>query len=326
MLTPRALTRRALDRLIGAVCSSRKRLIRVVCSSRKRLITRDPERDGLRRAVRAAIVVPIAAAVSFRIGASQTLLFTIFGSFALMVLADFPGSRANRALAYAGIGVNGAVLIILGTLVSPTPWLAVATMFVLGVAVMFTGVLSESLAAGQRATLLTFVLPACTPPGPIDERLAGWFIALAICVPASLFFLPPRHHDELRRHAAQVCSTLAARLDGKASAAEVTAAMNALRANFLGADFRPVGLSAGSRALVRVVDDLEWVTDRVDENAGGALADMRVPAMRVLRDCARVLSISRPTDRAACRDELSAALADLRSVARGRYREDIEAV
>jgi hypothetical protein len=32
--------------------------------------------------------------------------------------------------------------------------------------------------------------------------------------------------------------------------------MGALRANFLGADFRPVGLTAGSRALVRVVDDL----------------------------------------------------------------------
>ena len=89
-----------------------------------RLKARDPERDGLRRAVRAAIVVPVAAAVSFRIGASQTPLFTIFGSFALMVLADFPGNRQNRALAYAGLGVNGAVLITLGTLVAPHPWLA----------------------------------------------------------------------------------------------------------------------------------------------------------------------------------------------------------
>ena len=167
--------------------------------------------------MRAAIVVPVAAAVSFRIGASQTPLFTIFGSFALMVLADFPGNRQNRALAYAGLGVNGAVLITLGTLVAPHPWLAVTTMFVLGVVVTFSGVLSETIAAGQRATLLTFVLPACTPPGPIGERLLGWLIALAICVPASLFLLPPRHHDELRRHAAQVCGALADRLDGNAS-------------------------------------------------------------------------------------------------------------
>jgi len=298
----------------------------VVDRAVRRLNTRDPERDGLRRAVRAAIVVPVAAAVSFRIGASQTPLFTIFGSFALMVLADIPGNRQNRALAYTGLGINGAVLIAVGTLVAPNPWLAVSAMFALGVVVTFCGVLSETIAAGRRATLLTFVLPACTPPGPIDERLLGWLIALSICVPASLFLLPPRHHDELRRHAAQVCGALADRLEGSGSAEQVTAAMDALRANFLGADFRPVGLTAGSRALVRVVDDLEWVTDRVGAGTGAVLADMKEPAVRVLRDSARVLSISRPADRAASRDELAAALAELRSVARGRYREDIAEV
>ncbi|MBV9352057.1 MAG: FUSC family protein, partial [Mycobacterium sp.] len=262
-----------------------------------RLKARDPERDGLRRAVRAAIAVPIAAAASFGLGGSQTPLFAIFGSFALMVIADFPGNRPNRALAYAGLGCNGTVLITLGTLVSPLPWLSVTAMFALGVVVTFAGVLSETIAAGQRATLLTFVLPACTPPGPIPDRLLGWAIALAICVPASLFLLRPRHHDELRRHAAQVCAAIADRLDGTASVADVTAAMNALRASFLGADFRPVGLTAGSRALVRVVDDLEWVTDRVDEDSVEALADMTEPAVRVLRKSAAVLRISRSAER-----------------------------
>ena len=290
------------------------------------LRARDPERDGLRRAVRAAVVVPIAAAVSFQIGGSQTPLFTIFGSFALMVIADLPGNRANRAVGYAGLGFNGAVLITLGTLVAPIPWLAVTTMFVVGFAVTLAGVLSETIAAGQRATLLTFVLPACTPVGPIGDRLLGWAIAVGVCVPAALFLLPPRHHAELRRHAAQVCCTLADRLEGKASAGEVTTAMNALRANFLGADFRPVGLSAGSRALVRVVDDLDWITHRVDEDALDALANMTEPAVRVLRKSAGVLSIPRPADRDACRSELATALADLRSVAHGRYRDDIVAI
>jgi uncharacterized membrane protein YccC len=288
-----------------------------------RLDARDPERDGLRRAVRAAVIVPIAAAVSFGIGASQTPLFTIFGSFALMVVADFPGNRQTRAVAYAGLGFNGAVLITVGTLVAPIPWLAVAAMFLLGIAVTFAGVLSATIAAGQRATLLTFVLPACTPAGPIGDRLLGWAIALAICVPASLFLLPPRHHDELRRHAAQVCGALADRMEGKASAPEVAAAMNALRSNFLGADFRPVGLTAGSRALVRVVDDLEWLTDRVDDNTVGALADTKRPAVVVLRKSAQVLGISRSAERGVSRSELATALAALRSVARGRYREDI---
>jgi uncharacterized membrane protein YgaE (UPF0421/DUF939 family) len=302
MLTPAGLTRRAADRIRQ----------------------RDPERDALRRAVRAAIVVPIAAAISFAVaGGSQTPLFTIFGSVALLVLVDFPGNRPARALAYCGLAFNGAVLITLGTLVAPIPWLAVVLMFLLGVAVTFAGVLSEMVAAGQRATLLTFVLPACIPVGPIPERLLGWLIALVVCVPAALFLFPPRHHDELRRHAAQVCRTLADRLEGSASGDEVAAAMDALRANFLGADFRPVGLTAGSRALVRVVDDLEWLSDRITDDTGRVLSDMRAPAVRVLRDSANVLSISRAAERDALRADLAAALAELRSVAHGRYREDI---
>lgn len=57
--------------------------------------------------------------------------------------------------------------------------------------VTLAGVVSETLSAGQRATLLLYVWPVCTPVGPIGERLLGWLIALAFCVPASLFLLPP---------------------------------------------------------------------------------------------------------------------------------------
>ncbi|MBX7449090.1 FUSC family protein [Mycolicibacterium sp. 3033] len=288
---------------------------------------RDPDNDALRRAVRAATVVPIAAATSFLLGGGnpQTALFTLFGSVALLVFSDFPGNRQNRAVAYAGLGVNGFVLITVGTLIAPHPWPAVALMFALGVVVTFSGVLSETIAAGQRATLLTFVLPACTPPGPIGERLAGWAIALAVCVPAALFVLPPRHHGELRRRAARACRTLADRIDGSASADDVRRAMDELRTTFLGADFRPVGLTAGSRALVRVVDDLEWVADRVGQDTGVTLRD-RNAVVRVLRCAAAVLRISRPMDRDVARDELESALAVLRTTARGRWREDLDEI
>ncbi len=301
MLTPAGLWRRAIDRV------------------RKR----DPENDAARRAMRAAIVLPLAAAVGFAVGSnSQTPLFAIFGSVALLITVDFPGNRPARALAYGGLGVNGVVLITLGTLVAPIPWLAVLTMFVLAVAVTFSGVLSETVAAGQRSTLLTFVLPACTPAGPIPERLLGWFIALSLAVPAALFLLPPRHHDDLRRHAALVCRTLADRLDGAATADDVTSAMGALRANFLGADFRPVGLTAGSRALVRVVDDLQWLSDRVTDASGDLLAEMRDPVVRVLRESAQVLS-THFAERDAHRVSLTEALAMQRLIAQSRYRDDI---
>src|SRR5882757_3748116 len=145
MLTPAVLWRRAHLLLTSAV---------------DRIDERDPERDAFRRAIRAAIVLPVAAAVGFAVGGgSQTPMFAIFGSVALLITVDFPGNRPARAVAYCGLGFNGAVLITLGSLVAPVPWLAVATMFVLGVAVTFSGVLSEIVAAGQRATLLMFVLP-----------------------------------------------------------------------------------------------------------------------------------------------------------------------
>ncbi|MCW2686675.1 MAG: hypothetical protein JWR37_1565, partial [Mycobacterium sp.] len=289
-----------------------------------RLRARDPDCDALHRAVRAAIIVPLAAAVSFFVvGGSQAPLFTIIGAFWLMVLVEFPGDRRRRALAHCGVGFNGAVLITLGTLVAPVPWLAVTLMFVLAVAVTLAGVLSDTIAAGQRVTLLAYVLPVCTPIGPIDERLLGWAIALLVCVPAALFVLPPRHHSDLRRHAARVCGALADRLEGIGSASDVSRTMEALRASFFDADFRPVGLTAGSRALARVVDDLEWVADRVDEHTGAALADMKEPAVEVLRFCARVLDVCRVSERAGDRAQLEVALTGLRSSARGRYREDI---
>ena len=289
-----------------------------------RLRARDPQFDALRRALRAAIVVPIAAAVSFAVGGgSQTPLFTIFGSVALLIMVDFPGNRPARALAYCGLGFNGAVLITLGTLVAPYTWVSVALMFVLGVVVIFAGVLSEIVAAGQRATLLMFVLPACTPVGPLPDRLLGWLIALALCVPAALFLFPPRHHDELRAYAARVCNRLADRLEGTGSGREVTKAMNALDAAFLGADYRPVALTAGSRALVRVVDDLGWLSDRVDDDTGALLAAVKEPAVRVLRDCAAVLRLRSVSARVERSADLRDGLTELRSVAQGHWREDI---
>ncbi len=290
---------------------------------RDRFRARDPEFDAFQRALRAAIVVPIAAAISFAVGGSQTPLYTIFGSVALLIMVDFPGNRPARALAYGGLAFNGAVLITVGTLVAPYPWLSVVLMFVLGVAVIFSGVLSEIVAAGQRSTLLMFVLPACTPVGPLPERLLGWVIALALCVPAALFLFPPRHHDELRAHAARVCNRLADRLEGTASGREVTKAMNALYATFLGADYRPVALTAGSRALVRVVDDLGWLSDRITDDTGRVLGAMKDPAVRVLRDSAAVLRLRSVPQRAARGADLRDALTELRSVAQGSYRDDI---
>jgi len=291
------------------------------------LRAKDPEGDALRRAVRAAITVPVAAVFSLAVvGGAQAPLFTLLGAFWLMVVTDFPGNRQNRALGYLGLGLNGFALITVGTLVAPIAWLAILGVFVLGVAVTLAGAVSETISAGQRATLLLYVWPVCTPVGPVGERLLGWLIALAFCVPASLFLLPPRHHGELRRHAARVCAALADRIEGSGSAAEVSQTMDALRANFLAASFRPVGLSAGSRALVRVVDDLQLVSDRVNDRTGAELGEIKWPAVEVLSYCGRLLKASPAAQRAEDRAALDDALTRLRSLARGRYRNDVTTI
>lgn len=286
---------------------------------------RDPDGDAARKALRAAIFIPLAAAASFAVaGDTQTPIFTILGCIALLIATDFPGGRGTRALGYCGLAINGAVLITVGTLAAPYPWIAVPLCFIVGISVSFLGLLGEVVAGGQRATLMIFILPVCIRPvAPLGDRLFGWVIALLICVPAALFVFPPRYDSELRRQATRVCAALADRIEGTCSSQEVSDAIGALRAGFPGGTGRPVTMTAGSRALIRVTSDLQWLCDRVDSDTSTLLGTMTAPATRVLRACAVVLSSD---DQADAQIELENALAAHRTAAVSRYREDVSAI
>src|SRR3954451_17101391 len=78
---------------------------------------------ALKSAARAAIVMPAVFALADKvIGQPQTSIFAAFGSFALLVLAEFRGPPRTRLVAYLGLGCVGAVFITLGTLCSRSPW------------------------------------------------------------------------------------------------------------------------------------------------------------------------------------------------------------
>ncbi len=298
-----------------------KLLHRIADTLRKR----DPSRDGLRRALRAGIAVPLAATVSFLVaGDNQAPVFTLVGSIALLIVADFPGSTGTRALAYGGLGFNGLVLIALGTWAAPHPLVAVLLCFALGALVSFLGLLSEVVAAGQRSTLMVFLLPVSMPVGPLNDRLLGWLLALLVCVPAALFLFPPRYTTELRHHAALVCAALADRIEAGDIQAEgagdrVTEAMDTLRAEFLSSAVRPMAMTAGSRSLIRVVSNLQWLTNRVNADSGRLLAHIGPLSVAVLRSSAEVLR----SPQAAHAAELSQVVAAHRLIAYAHYDNDI---
>jgi hypothetical protein len=75
-----------------------------------------------------------------------------------------------------------------------------------------------------------------------------------------------------------------------------------------------------------VIDDLQWLCDRTTDETGRLLGEMAAPCVRVLRDCARVLTATDRRDRNVARTDLAAAQSELFSVATGTYRADIDLI
>ncbi|GGV09422.1 fusaric acid resistance protein [Streptomyces filipinensis] len=240
----------------------------------------DPDLAATRRAGRTALVMPALFALCGQVLHSPTMAsFAAFGSFSMLLLVDFSGPLVERLRAQAGLAVAWAVLICVGTVVAHMTWLAVLTTLVIGFVVLFSGVVSSVLAGSATALLLAFVLPvsAPVPLSQLPDRLAGAGLAAAVALPAVCLLWPRPVADPLSAPAARVCRAAAAhlRLDAsglgaygvtpdatrRRAAAERTADAAAdLRRAFDTAPYRPTGLSTTSRALVRLVDELTWLT------------------------------------------------------------------
>ncbi len=277
----------------------------------------DPELNALHKAVKVAVVVTVGLAIgTLLIDDSQVSTFAVFGAVALLLFADFPGSRSARLSAYLLLVVLGAVLIVLGTVLSPYTWAAVLGMAVVGFLILFAGVLSAAAAAATRAALLAFILPVTVRAGSgeIPERLAGWVIAAVMAVPAAVFVWPPRDHDALRARAADACRALSgvlAACAGPAPAADATAgadaptamtAVAALREQFRSTSFRPVGLTSGSRLLGQLVDQLGWLAGVAARIPVGGADRWPLDTRRLVLACADAMAacaaaLSSPGDR-----------------------------
>lgn len=245
----------------------------------------DPDFAALRRAGRAAIVMPLLFAFGgVVIGSPDVATFAAFGSFAMLLLVDFGGPLIDRVQAQLGLAVAGAVLVCLGTLVSRPVWLSAVAMAVVALAVLFAGSVSSVLASASTSLLLAFILPV-TLPGTIASlgpRLLGWGIASVVAVAAIVVLWPAPTREPLRGAAVDACRALAARLRAEAAAMlragdaglaadrdaatrAADAAVAALHRSFLNTPNRPTGLSTSARTIVRLVDELTWLNAVIEQ-------------------------------------------------------------
>src|SRR3954452_22753503 len=175
----------------------------------------DPRFSALRRAGRAALVMPAMFALGdVVIGNPAVATFAAFGSFAMLLLVDFPGPMRARLQAQAALAVTGGVFVCVGTLASRSPALAAVAMALVAFGVLFAGVVSSVLASATTALLLAFILPVSLP-GPVSsipDRLAGWGLASAAALLAIVLLWPAPVRDPLRMAAIDAARALAARL------------------------------------------------------------------------------------------------------------------
>ena len=297
---------------------------------------KDPEYLALRRAVRAAIVTPICLLLTAEvIGDPVMATFSAFASIGLLILVDIPGPMRQRLVSYVALGGACSVLVCLATLLSGNVWLATISMAVVGFGVVFAGVLSSVLAASTTTLLLAWILPVSTKASAADipARVSGWALGSALAILAVALIWPAGSSDPLRHQAGEACRRIAVRLRAQAvaamnrssaaartedpdSAAAAQAVMNKLKGTFRRTPYRPTTLSTSGRAMVRMIDELDWVSVVADQYGSAvkhapAVADVAAvwdAAADVLDRCADVLGLPPDADSRAARTALDAAL------------------
>jgi uncharacterized membrane protein YccC len=216
----------------------------------------DPGLFSLKSAARAAIVMPSVFAFADKvIKDPQTATFAAFGSFAILVLADFSGPRRTRLVAYLALAGNA--------------WLAAAAMAVVGFAVLFSAVISGYFVAGGTAAMLTFVLPVNLPASPsvIPSRLEGWALAASVGICAVMLLWPTKPRDKLRAGIARACVALADLVESELArnpllvaerAGAAREAVAGVRQEFFATPYRPTGPTGPAEAIAYLVDELDW--------------------------------------------------------------------
>jgi uncharacterized membrane protein YccC len=230
---------------------------------------KDPRYLAIKKSARAAIVMPAVFGLTHSLFSNpQVGLFGAFGSFALLLLTDFPGGTRTRLGSYLVLFLVGGAFIAIGTVASTHKVAAVIAMALVGFVVLFAGIVSPQAAVASTAALLVFVLPdaVAQPTSAIGPRLIGWAFAGALCIPATMLLWRTHWHDMLRRRLSEAVSAVSRLADAHADGsrdpeakATVTSELAKLRAQFASTPYPPTGAAAGAVALAKLVGRVEWV-------------------------------------------------------------------
>jgi uncharacterized membrane protein YccC len=237
----------------------------------------DPGYGALRRAARAAIVIPLAFAFTdLLLRAPQSLVFVMFGCFALLVMSDFGGLRRARALAYLSATLVGAGLVALGTLVSTSTWLPAVVMLLVGFAISFSRIFGGYVAAANLGMLLSFVIAVTIPAAPdvIPARVGGWAMAGLVSTLAAVALWPRFERMTMYRQATKALLAVAdlvegmrpGTVDGDLTRLKAVAlqAVEEAREGYAAMAKRPIAPARRDRAFVQLLIECERIVDIIE--------------------------------------------------------------
>jgi len=288
----------------------------------------DPGFAALRRAARAAVVIPITFGFSVLVlREPQNVIFVVFGCFALLIMSDFGGLRPPRALAYLTATLVGAVLVAAGTVFSSITLLAAAGMLLVGFVIAFSRVFGGYVAAAQTGMLLSYVLAVSipAPPSAIPARVGGWALAGIVSTLAGVLLWPRFEHVTLRKRAAEAARAIAALvekmrstsnpLDG-AAVSVARKAEQAARQDYAATTKRPAGPTRRDRAFVELLIELQRIVDIIERPFQQSSAAVR-PRLPEGDELARIVIAAL---RASAEVLVGGAPPDIRAVAEARDR------
>jgi uncharacterized membrane protein YccC len=157
------------------------------------LAVHDPGGVATRRAIRAAVALPVSIAIAmYGFDDLTGAVFAVFGTTGLLVNADFPGSVRQRLTAYLLTGVAGALAIVIGWTASLTLVSAVLVTVLVAFITTFLNVFRGALPLGGGAALLMYVVAVCIggDPSSVPAYLAGWLVAVVVSTITALLLLP----------------------------------------------------------------------------------------------------------------------------------------